>query len=65
MANSPYLVGREISTVSLSLDMWHPFTAGITLFLIAFSRGSSKWRMFGMVLRNMLSLLLNPLANNE
>ena len=38
MANPPYLVGREISTLSLPLRKWH-------------SRGSSKWRMFGMDLK--------------
>ena len=38
---------------------------GINLFLIVLSRGSSKWRMFGMVLRKQLSLLLNPVVNAE
>ena len=51
MANPPYLVGREITTLSLSLHMWHPVTAGIDLLLIVLSKGGSKWRMFGMVLR--------------
>ena len=51
MVNPPCLVSREISTLSLSLQMWHPFTAGINLFLIVLSRDSSKWEMFGMVLR--------------
>ena len=52
MANPPYLAGREISTLSLSLHMWHlVVTAGTNLFLIVLSRGSNKWWMFGMVLR--------------
>ena len=51
MANPPYLVGKEIVTRSLSLHMWHPFTAGTDLFLIVLSRSSSKWQMFGMVLK--------------
>ena len=51
MANPPYLVGKEINTLSLSLHIWHPVTAGIILFLIVFSTGSSKWWMFGMVPR--------------
>ena len=55
--------GRQISTLSLPLHMWHPVAAGINLFPIVLSRGSSKWRMFGMVLRKQLSLLLNPLPN--
>ena len=60
---SPYQVEREISTISLSLHKWHPVTAVINLFHIVLSKGSSKWRMFGMVLRKYLSLLLNPVAN--
>ena len=52
MANGPqYLVGRATSTHSLSLDMWHPVTAGINLFQVVLSAGSCKWRMFGIVLR--------------
>ena len=51
MGNLPYLVSREISTLPLSLHMWHPVTVEINLFLIVISRGSSKWRMFGTVLR--------------
>ena len=51
MVNPPYLVGTEIRILSLSLHMWHPVTAGINFFLIVLSRGSSKWRMFGMVFR--------------
>ena len=60
---SPYQVEREISTISFPLHKWHPVTAGINLFHIVLSKGSSKWRMFGMVLRKYLSLLLNPVAN--
>ena len=63
IANPPYLVGRKISTLSLSLHMWHTVTAGINLFQIVLSGGSSIWRVFGMVLRKQLSLLLNPLVN--
>ena len=63
MANPPYQVGREIITLSLSLRKWYPVTARMNLFQIVLSRGSSKWRMFGMVLRKYLSLLLNPVAN--
>ena len=37
-----YLVGREISTLSLALHIGHAVTAGINLFLIVLSRGSSK-----------------------
>ena len=52
MANDPqYLVGRAISTISLSLHVWNPVTAGINLFQVVLSRGSSEWRMFGIVLR--------------
>ena len=51
MANPPYLVGREVSTLSLSLHIWHPDTAGMNWFQLVLSRGSSQWRMFGMVLR--------------
>ena len=51
MANPPYLFDRKIATLSLSLHMWHLVTAGINLFLIVFSRSSSKWWMFGKVLR--------------
>ena len=40
---SPYQVNREISTLSLSLHKWHPVTAGVNLFHIVLSRGSSKW----------------------
>ena len=63
IANPSYQVGREISTLSLSLREWHPVTAGITLFQIVLSRGSSRWWMFGVVLRKYLSLLLNLVAN--
>ena len=41
MTNPPYLVGREISALSLSLHIWHPVTAGINLLLIVLPRGSS------------------------
>ena len=51
IVNSPYLVGREISTLSLSLQMWYPVASGINLSQIVFAGGSSKWRMFGMVLK--------------
>ena len=51
MANPSYLFGREISTISLSLHMWHSVAADRNLFLIVLSTGSSKWWMFGMVLR--------------
>ena len=50
MVNPPYLVGREISTLSLSLQTWYPVASGINLFQIVFARGSSKWRMFGVAL---------------
>ena len=65
MVNTPYLVSRETSTLTFSLHMWSPVTAGINLFLIVLSRGSSKWQMFRMVLRKKFSLLLNPLENAE
>ena len=61
----PYLVGREISTLSLSLIMWPPVTAEINLFLAVLSRGSTKWWMFGIVLRKLLSLFSNQQANTE
>ena len=51
IANPRNLVGRKISTLSLSLHTWHTVTAGINLFQIVLSGGSSIWRMFGMVLR--------------
>ena len=38
-----HLASREISTLSLSLHKWHLVTAGINLFLIVLSKGSSKW----------------------
>ena len=57
MANPLYVVGREIGAVSLSLNMWHTFTAGIDLFLIVLSRDSSKRQMFETILRKYLSLL--------
>ena len=50
MANPSYLVGREMSTLSVTLHIWHPVIAGIKLFLIVLSRSSSKWRMYGIVL---------------
>ena len=37
MANQPHLVRREISTLSLSLHMWHPVTTRINLFQIYLS----------------------------
>ena len=63
MVNPLYLVGKEISTLSLSLQMWPQVTAGINLFQIDLSRGSTKWRMFGIILRKWLSLFFNPLEN--
>ena len=63
MPNPPYVVGREISSVSLSLHMWPPIEVEINLSLIVFSRGSSKRKMFGMVLRKPFRLLSNPLTN--
>ena len=65
MSNPPYVVGREISSVSLSLHMWLPTEVEINLFLIVFSRGSSKRKMFGMVVRKPFSLLSDPLTNAE
>ena len=38
-----HLASREISTLSLSLHKWHLVTAGINLFLIVLSKGSSRW----------------------
>ena len=65
MVNPLYLVGSGVSTLFLSLDIWPPVTAGINLFLIVLSRGSGKWRIFGMFLRKQSSLFLNPLVNAE
>ena len=53
MANLPYLAGREITTISLSLHMWNPVTAGIKPVF----RGSSKWWVFGTVLRKYCNYL--------
>ena len=51
MVNTPYHIGRETSTLPLSLHMWSPVTARINLFLIVLSRGSRQWGMFEMVLK--------------
>ena len=65
MANPSYLVGSGVSTLSLSLDIWPPVTAGINLFLIVLSRGSGKWRILRIFLRKQSSLFLNLLLNAE
>ena len=46
--NPPFLVGREISTLSVPLYMWRPVIAGINLFQIVFlevavSGGLLEW----------------------
>ena len=56
-------VSQFETPVRVKISTRPPVTVGIILFLIVLSRGSSKWRMFGIVIRKYLSLFLNPLAN--
>ena len=56
---------RLSSIISYAVSSDLILLAGIDLFQIVLSRGSSKWRMFRTVHRKKLSLLFSRLANSK